>query len=312
MGYIYPPPAPTFSGDTLQIHRFLQTPAQVARRVQTLLMQRYIADVLLSQRLRVAGGAITYESGEPLGTEENPRAVAPGSEYSLVKIGEGTPSVAKTTKWGQDTEVTDESIARQLMSPVNRALGKLANQNVSHVDSVALSAIATAVTATQAATAQWTLAGTDAEVILTDALTARANLIKLNLGFDPNAVVLDDLTYAVVKAKFIAAGYLPREGSANAIASGDFPNVEGMVWMPTSNGFANTALIADRDQLGGMADEDLQSPGYAKASAPGTTGVEVKSIRKDDEDKYRLRARRVTVPVILEPAAARKITGVSA
>jgi len=42
------------------------------------------------------------------------------------------------------------SIARQRMQPVNKAMIKLVNQNVKYVDSVALSAIASAVTATAA------------------------------------------------------------------------------------------------------------------------------------------------------------------
>ena len=65
--------------------------------------------------------------------------------------------------------------------------------------------------------------------------------------------------------------------------------------------------MADTEQLGGMADEDLQSPGYSKVDG---VGVEVKVSRlngADDRDGYRARARRVTVPVILESAAAGKI-----
>ncbi|RDZ49312.1 hypothetical protein C5C07_20390 [Haloferax sp. Atlit-4N] len=81
----------------------------------------------------------------------------------------------------------------------------------------------------------------------------------------------------------------------------------GLDWLATPNGITNVALVADTEQLGGMADEDLQSPGYAKVDG---IGVEVKVTRmtgSDDRDGYRARARRVTVPVILEPAAAGKI-----
>ncbi len=86
--------------------------------------------------------------------------------------------------------------------------------------------------------------------------------------------------------------------------TGNFPEFEGLTWLATPNGIAGTALIADTDQLGGMADEDLGGPGYAKVEG---VGVEVKSNRLEDTDGYRVRARRVTVPVILEPNAARKI-----
>jgi hypothetical protein len=310
MPYTYPPPAPTFSGDTLQIHRLLQQPTLVAKRLQTLLMLRYISDALLPQRLRAAGGSVTWESGEPIGTGEAPRAVAPGAEYPLVSLTGGTPSVASTVKWGQDTEVTDESISRQTIQPVNRALTRLANQNVITVDGLAMSAITTAVTQTTAAGALWTAAGTTAAQILGEALQAKASLRALNMGFEPDTIVVNDATYAAVFAKFLAAGYFAREGE-NPLAKGEFPVVAGMRWLPTPNGIANQAVVADTSQLGGMADEDLGSPGYVAASAPGTTGVEVKVMRQDEEDRYRLRARRVTVPVILEPQAGWRLTGVS-
>jgi hypothetical protein len=55
-----------------------------------------------------------------------------------------------------------------------------------------------------------------------------------------------------------------------------------------------------------MADEKLGGPGYVGALA----GVETKSLRDDKRDAYDLRARRVTVPVVLAPNAARMITGI--
>jgi hypothetical protein len=46
MAYTYPPAAPSLSGDTETISRFLHNPTLVARRLRTLLEQRYIADTL--------------------------------------------------------------------------------------------------------------------------------------------------------------------------------------------------------------------------------------------------------------------------
>lgn len=304
-GYTYPAPAPTFSGDVLQIHRLLKDPRLLARRLRTLLEQRYVSDALLKGRFIAEGGSITYESGESIFSGENPRAVAPGAGYPLVSLAGGPASVAKTTKWGQDTEIYDEAIARLKRNPVDRGLTKLANQNVKYVDSVTMSAVTSAVTNT--ANLGAAIASATAEQILTAFLTARANIRALNEGYEPDTVVMDDLSHAITMAKFIAAGYLPREAKDNQLMTGEFPQFEGFVWLATPNGIANTALVADTDQLGGMADEDLQSPGYVKADG---IGVEVKTSRlegSDDRDGYRLRARRVTVPVILEPNSARKI-----
>jgi hypothetical protein len=309
MSYTYPPAAPTVSGDNITIHRFLQNPTLVARRLRTLLQQRYIADALLKGRFAVSGGAIVTESGDSLFTGESPRAVSAGGEYPLVTVGGGTPSLVKTVKWGQDSEVTDESIKRLQMDPVNRALTKLANQNVKHVDSVALSVIASSVTATQAAAATWATA--DAEQILLDVMTAKARVIAQNEGHDPDTVAVDDINWAIAMAKFAAAGYLPRENNAqNPVLTGDFPLIAGMRWLATPNvPVLGTALVVDSEQLGGMADEDLGGPGYVSAAGPGTAAVETKVMRQDEEDKYRLRARRVTVPVVVDAGAGRTITG---
>lgn len=306
MPYTYPPAAPTISGDNVTISRFLNNPTLVARRLRTLLEQRYIADALLTGRFNVEGGAVTYETGESIFSGENPRAVAPGAEYPLVSPATGAASIAKTVKWGQDALVTDESVKRRQMDPVNRALTKLANQNVKYVDSVALSAVASAVTNGANAAADWSTA--TAAQILEDVALAKANIVALNEGYDPDTVVVDDINWAYAMSRFAAAGYLPRETDAsNPILTGNFPVILGMRWLATPNGFSNKALVADSNQLGGMADEDLGGPGYVKT---GGVGVEVKTIRDDENDQYRVRARRVTVPVVVEPSAGRFVNSI--
>lgn len=307
MAYTYPAPAPTLSGDIESISRFLNSPTLIARRLRTLAEQRYIADSLLSGRFTVTGGAVLYETGETVFTQDNPRAVAPGAEYPITSAATGAASMAKTVKWGQDTIITDESIARQRMQPVNKAFLKLVNQNVKYVDSVALSAIASAVSATQAAAAGWSTAS--AAQILTDIATAKAAILALNQGYDPDTVVLDDTTWAYAFSKFTSGGFLPRETDAqNPLVSGSFPVIDGMRFLSSPNlPTAGTVLVLDSQMLGGMADEDLGGPGYASA---GGVGVQAKTLREEGEDAYKLRMRRVTVPIVVEPAAARKITGV--
>jgi hypothetical protein len=305
MGYTYPAPAPTISGDNVTISRFLNDPTLIARRLRTLLEQRYIADALLTGRFQVSGGSVQYETGESIFTADNPRAVAPGSKYPLTQGTTGVASLAKTVKWGQDALVTDESVKRQKMDPVNRALLKLANQNVKYVDSVALAAIASAISATAAAPAA--ASAMTAQQWITAVMLAKQNIVALNQGYDPDTVVLDDISWGYAMAAFISAGLTPRESGDTALLTGDFPTILGMRWLATPNvPTAGTGLVVDSTQLGGMADEDLGGPGYAKVNG---IGVETKSIRDDEEDQTRLRARRVTVPVVVEPAAGRKITG---
>jgi len=301
--YTYPPVAPSLSGDTLTISRFLSSPTLVARRLRTLVQNRFIADYLLSQRFDVVGGAVLYETGESIFTADAPRSVAPGAEYPITTAATAAASLATTKKWGQDAKITDEQIKRTGMNSVNRALTKLANQNVKTVDSLALSAVATAVTQNTAATASWATA--TAAQMMKDVANAKANVLALNQGYDPDTVVLSDLAWAAAYVGFVAAGLLPREGD-NPLVTGQFPVIDGMTWLPTPNlPTAGNVFVADHNLLGGMADEKLGG-GYATA---GDTNVETKSIRDEDNDQWKLRARRVVAPIVQEPGAAWKITG---
>lgn len=307
MPYTYPPPPPTVSGDVTSIHRLLQTPTVIARRLREIAEQRFIADALLTGRFTAAGGAVQFEQGgESLFTDRPPEIVRPGGEYPMASFGLGPTQVAAVEKWGQDVPVTDEAIKRLNRNPVDRAFTKLVNHMVKTVDGVALSVIASQVTATTAAAASWATA--TAKQIFLDVARAKAAIIDLNEGFDPDVVVVSPTAWTYAMATFADAGYLPRENASAPVLTGQFPVIDGMRWLATPNiPVANAALVVDTTQLGGMADEDLGGPGYVGAFA----GIETKSVRDDLVDGYRLRARRVTVPVVLEPQAAYKITGVT-
>lgn len=313
MPFTYPPAPPSLSGDVLSINRFLQNPTLVARRLRTLAEQRFISDALLSQRIQAQGGSVLYETGETIYTDTAPSGVTPGSEYPLTTVSHGTASLAKTTKWGSDVEVTDEAISRQLINPVERAFEKLTNHMVKTVDGVAMSAINSAVTQNTAAIASWAGTGSTPQ-ILRDIARAKANIDKLNQGYDPDTLVVDDATYANFLSDPGIAGLLPRETSATPVQTGSWLVVAGLrvlVSPYVSGGGTSSAiaLVVDSRALGGMADESLSGPGYVSANG---VGVQAKTIRKDETDSWLLRCRRVTVPIVLEPAAAWKITGVAA
>jgi len=301
-GYAYPPTPVTISGDVETINRFLQSPTLVARRLRTLVEQRFIGDFLLQGRATPAGGAIVYEVSETIYTDRAVGSVSPGAEYPITTVSTGTAQVAKVTKYGQDTFVTDEAIARMGFSPVDRALLKLGNTMVKAADSTVLSLIASAVTQTQAASAAWSSA---TPKILQDILKAKATILALNQGYNPDTLVVDDVTYAYVASDPTVIQSARREDGGTAIYSGEFPIIGGLRVLPTPNLPASGAWVVDSTMLGGIANESLGG-GYQSAGM----GVESKSMREDEEDQFRLRARRVFVPYVQEPNAALKITGV--
>lgn len=310
--YTYPTVSPTPTGTVAEVHAFLKSPTLVARRLRTLLDQKFISDFLLRQRLVAIGGAIMYETGESIYASDAPEAVNPGAEYPLTVMTAGELAAAKVVKWGLDTEIYDETIARLRMATVERALLKLANSVVRHVDSVALAAIASKVTRTYNATGAgnagvWTTAAG----IIGGVLQAKAVTEELLEGFDLGVVVLKPTQFAKVQTQLLLSGLLPRE-QGNQILSGTGAfNYMNLTWTTSTFVPVTDPMLIDADQLGGMADEDLQSPGYAKLQGDGIVGLETKVNRltgSDDRDGYRPRARRVTTPVVLEPGAGVRIT----
>jgi hypothetical protein len=157
-------------------------------------------------------------------------------------------------------------------------------------------------------TASWKTA--TAAQMLTDIAQAKASILALNQGYSPDTVVLDDATWARAYAGFVSGGFLPREQAVNATVSGQFAVIDGMKFLPTPNlPTAGTIIVLDSTMLGGMADENLGGPGYVNA---GALGVEGKSIRDEESDLYKLRMRRVTVPIVQEPASGFVLTGAAA
>ena len=299
-------PVPALSGtaagnlSTEQIHQLLRNQNVVARRVRTLAAQRFISDALLTGRYRVEGGAVLYEtSGDPVFLDDDPEVIAPGGEYPRSQANAGDLAAARVDKWGRDIPITDESIKRRGIDVVDRSFSQLINRMVRFVDSAALGVIASKVTATYASAA-WT-----STAAIVDAIEqARAVGEESGEGHTFDTIVLKPTQYAKVMGLFLASGLLPREQN-NPLLTGTWPTILDVRWLRSPHTPTTAPLLLDTDELGGMADENLGGPGYARVQ----NGIETKSIREDHTDGYLLRGRRVTVPIVADPTAGLAITG---
>jgi hypothetical protein len=301
-----PPVPPTLSGDIISISRFLKDPTWVLRALRTISQQMFISDKLLKGQLWTESGSVLYEQNETIYADRAPQGVQPGAEYPLTPISTGPGQTANTIKWGNDVMLFDESISRQKFDVVNRAFAKLMNSMVSTIDSVALSAINSAVTQSTAASASW---ATGSPNILRDVALAKANIIGLKQGYNPDTVLCDLTTFANVISDPKLSLLIPRESTDTPVFTGNMAKIAGMTWLTSPNlPTSGVATILDSNVFGAFADEKLPAPGYTG----GEDGVQVKTMREDGEDAWRIRSRRITVPIVLEPAAAWKITGVSA
>lgn len=304
----FPAGAPVLTGDSLAISRFLQSPQAINRRLRDYKDLRFVSDQILTQRFRSQGGAVLYELSEPFVSDRTAESVGAGSEYPYANLPTGTAAVAAIQKWGQKVLLTDEEIARNQYggAAVDRAMRKVINSIISQIDSITMSAIASAVTQTFDVTAQggvWTGA---TPKILQNILRAKAVPLALNLGYMPDTLVVNDAQYAYMMTDATLTNAWRRETTDNPIYTGQVESVAGMHIIVSPNLPATTAYVLDSTQLGGMADEMDGAVGYSVSDL----AVQIKSIRKDEQDAWDLQGRRKTVPVVQEPGAAVKLINV--
>lgn len=305
----YPPAPIGVSGTTLTASYFLSQPTFVARRLRELADLRYIGANLLSGRAQTIGGAVGYEvAGEGIFADAGPEIVAPGSEYSLTTAGAGAPATAKVSKWGKDSIITDEDIKRRNMDSVSRGLTKLANSAALVIDQACGAAIASAVTQNRPAGAVWNASNT---TLLQVIMLAQADIMGQNLGYVPKTLLVSDVVWAYLASNDKLATLMARESLNNPVYTGRFSALAGLdvVHVPAANmpgGDGTNAWLLDTDSLGFIATEDLGG-GYQAAGEL----VESKTMRLEENDAFRIRARVNFAAAVTDPLAGLKITGVA-
>lgn len=305
----YPPGGPSLTGDLLTIHRLLQNPTYLQRRLRTIAELRFVADRILTQRLRSSGGAFAYETSEPILNARAVESVAPGAEYPRDIVLDGNAALAKVSKWGQAVQLTDEKLKRSVYmgAELDRSLRKVANTVVQKIDKLTTAAVGSQVSNVIAATAAW---NTASPALFRDVELAGAYVVDRNQGFVPNTVLMSTTKYAMLITDPAIASLRRREASDNPIYGGEIESIGKYEIIATaaSNLPSDDVWVFDRDELGGMADETEVDPGYATMD----NNLQYQVERVNKRDSWDIWARRITVPIVLEPAAAVKITGTGA
>ena len=306
----YPIPGSTLVGNATvaQVLAFLKSPTELARRFADIMADHnFLSHAVLRGRYRITGGALVYLPDEVIQTGEGPETIAPGGEYPLVTLNADAPQIVAAMKKGFGTEVTDEEVGRLLLDPVERAIQMLAYTMVSRFDSLAMAAIASAVTQSVSG-GSWTGAAAT-NTIVGNVEAAKAAIRAQRRGYRATSIVLTGAQYAAIAPSLLSA--LPRE-AGNPVLSGSWPNILGLDWVTSDDlpaGWLPTVL--DADNLGGIGHEDIPSPEYVALAAinpANGAGVEVARYR-ERHDSTRIQVRKADVPVVRNPGAACEITG---
>jgi hypothetical protein len=300
----YPPAPPTLSGDLLTISRFLQSPTMLSRALRTIMNLRFVSDQLLTNQYRTSGGAISYEISEPILNTRAVTAVAPGSTYPFDTPVSGLAALAAVSKWGEASFLSDEKVKRSVYAgnEIARTLQKAVNTVVNKVEAITIAAIGSAVTNTVPAGNAWSSASA---TIFRNVEVAAASIIDQNQGYNPDTILMSSSKYAYMISDNTVATLRAREDKTNPIYGGQMTNIGGfnVVFTSVGNLPSDDVWVLDSKLLGGMADEVNNDPGYTTIDK----NIQVQTERIAGRDGWNMWARRLTVPIIQEPAAAVKI-----
>lgn len=300
----YPDQGPTVNGQRITVDRLMNNPVLIYRTLRTLVDQRLVSDKILSGKVDLTGsGSAIFETGESIYSDRAAERVGDMGEYPLTPDSSGPVSQVKSEKWALATEFPDTLVSRNRLDLANRKLIKLANRLTKQFDEVCLSAVASAVTQTQAAEAAWNTAGANPFL---DALLSGAKIDELNEGYEVDTILARPTQFARILGAAKILDHLPREGSDAPVLTGRMITIAGFTCIKTTNLPPSTdVMVLDSTQLGSIAYED-QGGGYTGSA----DGVQTKRFRKEEADGWRLQARKVGVPMVQEPNAALKVTGV--
>lgn len=302
----YAPPVPGFSGTTITVDYLLNNPIIVWRLLRTIVQQRLVGNKLLTGRVDMTGsGAAVFETSEPIFVDQAPDIIDQLADYPFVTSGGATANLATTIKRGFASLISDEDVARNRLDVVNRKLLKMANYLVFTYDSVILSAIASAVTQTQGAAAAWNTTGADQ---LLDLLLSSAQVDTLNQGYLTDTVVAKPVPWARLVAS-ISKTFGGAYSNPDAIRTGSIVEIAGLTLLKSTNLPSGTdVMVADSTMLGSIGYEALAGGYIGDPADP--LDVESKLWHVDEKDAWQIQTRKVGVPMIQEPGAAVKVTGV--
>jgi hypothetical protein len=127
---------------------------------------------------------------------------------------------------------------------------------------------------------------------------------SLNQGYEIDTVLASPLRWARLISAAKVIDRAPRESNDSLLITGRLAVIAGMNVLKTTNLPAGVdVMLLDSRVLGTIGYEELGG-GYQGSA----NGVQSKRFRLEQNDGWRVQARRVGVPLVQEPGAAVKIT----
>lgn len=287
---------PTVAGTRITVDAFLNNSPMVQRALEQLSYNRFITDYIFRQGERTTSGSVVYQQllENELFTERDVREIQELAEFPILNTGERGMSVATVGKWGGAVLFSDEKRRRDRRDLLGRDLRRLSNTVVRKMNRLGVAVLnADTNIQTHSAAAVWS--DVTNRKPFDDIAVAQSNVDDLDMGYVSDTVLINPINALELRLYAAASNQLPRESSpGNPLLSRDLGNLLQLDWIKTNDVPEGTAYLLARQMIGSYHDE---LPFYSRVvPLPLREGT-------------LLQAARITVPVVTDPLAICKITG---
>lgn len=304
MSTIVPPVGPRLDQfGRITVGQFLKTPTQINRAIEALTDQSFISDYLFTGS-PAEGGAVVYnrnvspDSGLLIDGQDgrDVEAIDAGAEFPFVSPSEGVSDVAEVQKYGGAMRFSRETVRRDQRDVLARGLRMLSTTVVRKTNRIAVSTVTSDpdLNTLDVAT-PWSSADSDP---IYDILSALSLVNDTDFGYEATTVLINKAQALALLGRESVRNQLPRESATlNPVLNPQLGGLLGVDWITSPFVPAGTAYVVDRNTLGALADEEagIQNETYPEPQTQSTV----------------VQAWRSVVPVVTDPKAGVKITGLA-
>lgn len=291
----YTQPGVSISGTRITVDAYLRNSPVIQRDLENLTYQRFISDYIFRPGQRTESGSVLYQQllENELFTARDVKEIEELAAFPIVNTPDVTQLTATVQKWGAAALFSYEKIRRDQRDLLQRDLIRISNTMVRKANRVAmatLNADANVQTFTTL-TGAWSTTGSEK---IKDLAIARSMIDNADLGYVADTVLVNPTNALELLIDDKVTNRLSREVN-NPLLSGQLSGVLNLDYIESNDVAEGTMYVLSRQMVGSVHDE---LPLYSRV------------LDQPENESRLLQVARVMIPVITDPRACVKITGI--
>lgn len=278
------------------LEALIANPTRLERKLREINKDQFIVDYLFSQSPANGGAVIFDRTDQDLYLDREAQAIDDGAEFPKLTSEDVKSELAMVKRYGGEVDLTFKAVQRNDTAAYRRKVGQLANTVLRKSNLIAVAALnRDEAIPNLVVSTQWTSTSADPLINLAQ---AQSMIDDSDMGYVSDTVLINPQDSLTLRTRKDIRDALPRENAdINPVLTRDLAGLLDMQYIKSKFVPKGTVWVTSKQNIGTFADED--------------GGVKADTYEEKNRHVHVLQAWRTFVPVVTDPLAAVKITGVS-